>query len=342
MPPVDGSNCTTMPQTPSSAGPRKKRRPLRWLQIVLGTALIAALAFWDDHGIRAARLLADTQLQFVATLLLISFLMNWLSAVKWYLLLRARGADVSLGYLTELYLIGKFFSNFAPSMVGGDVTRILLLGRSIGSHSQSAASVFLERFTGILALAVLAGLAVLWRPGSLDAEVIQAIVLTIAACCVAALALIYMPRTQRRLAQIGLSIPGLRRIVPQLDSLYGEVVFFRDRYRVLANTLLLSAAFYALGGVSLYTACLAIGVIPTAADVAAATPVIYLASSIPVSPNNIGWWEWCVGLLLQPGGPQVAQGIAAGLLIRAVSLVVSLLGGLLFLRHRHTAPAQAS
>ena len=66
------------------------------------------------------------------------------------MILRERGVGLPFSRLFVLYLIGKFFNNFMPSMVGGDITRILLLGRQIGSQSRSAASVILERFTNRL------------------------------------------------------------------------------------------------------------------------------------------------------------------------------------------------
>jgi glucose uptake protein GlcU len=55
---------------------------------------------------------------------------------------------------------------------------------------------------------------------------------------------------------------------------------------------------------------------------------------IPVSPNNIGWWEWCFSVLLLDAGATAAEGLAVALTLRAATMSVSLLGGLLFLRWR--------
>ena len=41
------------------------------------------------------------------------------------------------------------FSNFSPSMIGGDVARVVMSSRETGSGSRAAASVLIERFTGL-------------------------------------------------------------------------------------------------------------------------------------------------------------------------------------------------
>jgi glucose uptake protein GlcU len=59
---------------------------------------------------------------------------------------------------------------------------------------------------------------------------------------------------------------------------------------------------------------------------------------IPVSPNIIGWWEWCFSVLLVDAGATIAEGLAVALTMRAVTMAVSVVGGLLFLQQR-LAPA---
>jgi glycosyltransferase 2 family protein len=78
------------------------------------------------------------------------------SCMKWRLFLRERGVVIGFHRLFRLYLVGSFFNNFLPSMVGGDLVRAYVLGKQIESHTHSLASVFLERFAGMIALVSLA------------------------------------------------------------------------------------------------------------------------------------------------------------------------------------------
>ena len=83
--------------------------------------------------------------------------------------------------------------------------------------------------------------------------------------------------------------------------------------------------------VNVYLCCLAINFAPSFLDIAVITPVILLLNTLPVSPNNIGWWEWTFTILLAEAGAGPTEGLAVGLILRAISLLFSLTGGAFFL-----------
>src|SRR5690606_26936878 len=45
-----------------------------------------------------------------------------------------------------------FYNNFLPGSVGGDVVRVLLIARYAGGKAKAAASVFMQRNTGLAGL----------------------------------------------------------------------------------------------------------------------------------------------------------------------------------------------
>lgn len=311
------------------------RRSLKLAQLVLGAVLLVALAAWDGNGQRALVLLAGLRPEPVGLLLMLSLSMNWLSAVKWGIILRARGVDIPLLRLTSLYLAGKFFSNFLPSMIGGDVARIVLLGRHTGSPAQAAVSVFMERFTGLITVAALAVGASLVRPARLHQPLVAVTVAGAAFLCLVAGLFVVAPEWAHRLAARVSSWSGVGKPAALLDRLYRELSAFQREYRLWGATLLCSVAFYALASLSLYTSCRAVGFGVSYLSIALLTPIIFLVTAIPVSVNNLGWWEWCVSVLLLESGADMAQGLAAGVVMRAVSLCVSLAGGALFALGAH-------
>ncbi len=254
-------------------------------------------------------------------------------------LLRGGNADTNLSRLAVVYLIGKFFNNFLPGMVGGDVARSVLIGRKIGSQTQSAASIFLERFTGFLTLLLLTACALTIQSSLRSHVIVIAFVAATLALCTLVIVLIYRPVLQQRLSRLLSKIPILGKSVPFADRLYHEVAFFSAHYRLLLQVLGLSVLFYLLGGLNLFLAARAIDAPIKLYEIMLTTPLIYLATTVPVSPGNIGWWEWSVALLLQPAGLLVAQGLAIGVLIHAVTFGVSLVGGLLFIVVRYRANA---
>jgi hypothetical protein len=319
--------------------PARKGRIGLIVKLTISAALIYALFREEGFGMRALRLLLDVRWQALLSLITLSLLVNWVSAVKWFLILRSRGAELSLTRLFGVYLIGKFFSNFAPGMIGGDMMRAVIIGRSLGSYAQAAASILLERFTGLVALLLLAAVTVLALPAGGNAA-LQLSVMAALTVGTAAIVLVFLDTGRNLLFRVIAPLPGGQRITSKLASLHAEMAFMVASRNVLFATLALSVVFYTLAGIALHMSCLAVSAHPNPLDVAIATPAIYLVTTIPVSLNNIGWWEWVVGLFLRDAGLTIAAGIAVGLLMRAVSLCVSLIGGVLFLVERwHTAPA---
>ena len=77
----------------------------------------------------------------------------------------------------------------------------------------------------------------------------------------------------------------------------------------------------------MYLACTSIGLHISFLQLMLIIPLIFLVSSIPVSLSNIGWWEWCVGVFFIQAGATLAEGVSVGIVVRAVTLLVSLLGG---------------
>ena len=115
---------------------------------------------------KRAELLAMVRSVSIPILLLsffVSLLLNISSAFKWYLLLLSRGVTVSFFRAWALYMIGIFFSLLLPTSMGGDLIRIHELGRFTGKRAEAAASVFVERFSGMVILFFLTLIAVVMQ-----------------------------------------------------------------------------------------------------------------------------------------------------------------------------------
>lgn len=318
--------------SPSSVSPRRRLPVKTFAKAVIGVALIAALLLWQDNGRKLLAILAGFQVQYVVALLLLQVLLNGISSIKWHVFLKDRGVDASLGLLFRLYLIGRFFNNFLPSMVGGDVTRSYLLGRRIKSQAASAASVTMERATGVIALTLLAVIFAAINPQAFRNPIVIVTIAGAVVVCAGAAILFASARAgawmERRLAARN------GKISRKVLRLVEEIGRYRGRRRVLWVALAYSCVFQFLAGMNVYYASLAIGFHPQLLDVLVVTPAILILAMIPVSPNNVGWWEWCFSVLLIDAGATAAEGLAVALTLRAASWITALVGGVLFLVQR--------
>ena len=302
------------------------------LKTTVGLALLAALLIWNDNGRKLIDILSGFRFEYLLVLFLIAVAANGISSTKWGLFLKVRGYHLSRGRLFELYLIGKFFSNFLPSMFGGDIARAYFLGRQISSYSVSAATVVLERASGFVGLVLLAILGFVVNPSIRENPIV--VVAVAAATLVASLGLVafYWPAAFSLAVKIADHIPLVRVVAHKFEKLLDDIGHYRTDHRLLLASLGYSVAFQLVAALNVYVSCLAIGFEPRFLDIVVVTPVLLLLAMIPVSPNNIGWWEWCFSVLLASIGAATAEGLAVAVVIRAVTFVMSLLGGLLLLR----------
>ena len=97
-------------------------------------------------------------------LALVTFLApTWLMAWRWQLLLRSRGIDEPLGWLTRIYFVGYAASQVLPTSMGGDAVRIVEHARRRSDvKAEVAGAVLIERMVGAAGTLVLVavGLAV--------------------------------------------------------------------------------------------------------------------------------------------------------------------------------------
>ncbi|MCH9807781.1 MAG: flippase-like domain-containing protein [Alphaproteobacteria bacterium] len=304
------------------------------LKALLGVLLLAAVLLWNDNwksldGIFAGIEPAYLPLPFIAT-----FVLLVVSCLKWNLFLRQTGVNLPFRRLVSLYLIGMFFNNFLPGTFGGDVVRGFVLGRQINSQAQSAMSVVMERVTGLIALAILSIVCIAFQPELLSSPIVAGAVAALAAGCLVFIAMFVSPALgEAMIAPLNL-FGRDNAVVTFLRKLNAQIGRFRTSYSLLAGAMAYSFLFHVLAGVNVYVSAMAIGVELDFLATLALTPIILVISSIPITTNGIGLWEWAYSLYLVPAGASAAEGLAVALTIRAAALLTSLLGGLLFALER--------
>ncbi|MGF1475107.1 MAG: YbhN family protein [Geminicoccaceae bacterium] len=312
----------------------KTKRLVWMLKLAIGLALIAALLLWDDNGRKLLRELGNIQPALLALAFLITITQDVVSSYRWSLFVRARDVGITQLMLFRYYLIGRFFNNFAPSMFGGDVVRMYLLGRNAKSYSVSGASVILERASGLIGLVLTALVFFAFNSRLVGNPIITLSIAGTVLCCAIFIVSMVTSFSLERIIE-SWPLPGfVAKLARKFDSMMTEIRVFRYQRRVLFKSVAYSVVFQVLGGLLVYTVARSIGFEPPLLDVMVITPVIMFLSMIPVSPNNVGWWEWCFSVLLLEAGGTAAQGLAVALLIRALMILLSIIGGVLFLLDR--------
>lgn len=292
---------------------------------------------------------------FLAISFAVTLVMVVASCAKWKLILDLNKTKISFIHLFKIYCIGYFFSNILPSTVGGDVVRSYYAGRLIKNQAFSAIAVFVERFSGIFCLFLLAAFAPLLRP-----ELYKSLYVFFPASgglFLAALT-VFLFKAENPLAVLkffsekglgllvfagektGLQIfakaaaileKGLNFTVAKLARLRQELEVATEAIQkdrgFLLRLGLLTILFYILTWVNVYTCFLAFGVRVDFITICAIVPAIMFVAHIPITLlGNLGYFESVFVFYFLLVGVAAPETLAMGLLLRVKMLTMGVVG----------------
>lgn len=261
-----------------------------------------------------------------------------LGVLRWSALLRSAGVRIPFAFLHRACWVGLFFNTFLPGAVGGDLARVVLLGREGPGYSAAAGSVLAERLLGLAALAAMLPAAAPFLPREFAGLPVVRTLLALAAALVAG-------------AGLGLWVlgRGLARLrLPDRGALGAAAGWLRGMAGfggspgALAAGLALSAVFQALGVGAAVCLFAGVGAEAPAPVLLFALPAAFLAAAVPLSINGLGIREGVLVYLLALAGLAPGATLSASVLWLALTSALGLAGGAVFLlRPGRNLPARA-
>lgn len=257
-------------------------------------------------------------------------LLVFVSVLRWQALIKSQGYRVSLGRLNALYLVGKFFNNFLPSNVGGDVIRGYELNRDTKDLGAAMASVFIDRFIGFVVLVVMA-LVSFFAAQQFFTDIRFSLVMLFSISGLVGVVWVILDTRLITAAGRWKDLPVLRNYIPKLQKFHANLRAFKNERGALVWAFLWSAVFMVLAIFNVYASARAFHHQPVSfIEIAVVVPVIMVVAMLPLSLNGIGLEEWAYVLLFSWLGLSASVGLSTVFLIRAKSLLLALLGGLLY------------
>lgn len=261
---------------------------------------------------------------------LLGVVINMVSAFKWFMLTQAQGLGASYPRLFAYYLIGQFYNMFLPTSVGGDFVRSYELGKFSGRQADSLASVFVERYTGVVTLLVVATIAVLTQLTRFN----QSFIIVTLFVFALGLGLIAWLLIDARF-YVGLRdyvqkrVSFTAKVFVKLDKLLLSITVYKQQPKTIAIAFLNSLVFYLFAVVNVYVTAMVFNSDVGFLDMLIATPIVMLIMNLPISMGNIGLMEVGYVSVLELMGYGAELGLAIMLLMRFKSLFDAAIGGLL-------------
>lgn len=309
----------------------------RWFAIKLAvTIAIFSVLFYKADIRSAGEALSQSSLGWLL-LATVSYSSLYVTTMfKWDGLLRALGVTSSKWLLLKLDAIGRFASAFLPGTIGGDVLRWRLAGPISGGYVKTAASILVQRFTGVIGMVVLSVAAVLGDPSSFATKPVLILVGGGVTLLIGTLAVV----SNRRWA-VGLRYRTRRWRVRKLVALSYEL--HRTLHAFPRGPLLVavgwSILFYIGVGFVLYFSCLAIGATITVSQSVFSVAIVSILTMLPISMGGLGLKQagdvYVLGLI----GVEPSLALAASLLKQIIVYAYTLLsGGGFFLLWKNEKP----
>jgi glycosyltransferase 2 family protein len=266
-------------------------------------------------------------------LLILSFLMIWISVLKWRLFLSAFGGKVEVIELMRLYTISYFVNAFIPSHVGGDVVRSITIGKQVGQKSAATAT-FLERYTGLIVMIFL-GIVSLFFAENIPFATLSAL-LILGLIIVVANAILLSPKKIRFLNRL----PFIKNKIVKITDLQDQIIKIFHKKDIIVKAILFSLIFHLLAIINIFVICHGIGwyEVPIF-KLATVLPLILLISGLPLTPSGIGLQEGAFFYFLHNIGATSEQALAVGVILRAKWVLLAMTGGGLYLINKKSSRA---
>lgn len=249
--------------------------------------------------------------------------------VKWNILLKAQGIKVPFWRLYALYLVGKFFNNFLPSNVGGDVVRGYELGNYTKDGASAMASVFMERFTGLVVLVIMAVISFISHLSLVQNTRLS---MAMAFAVIGLFGILWLILDSRPLDFIDrwFKFSLVQKSIPKFRKFHTSLNTYRHHKKALLLSVLWSVIFMTLAIVNVYVSASAFYSPISFMDMVVIVPVILVVSMVPLTFNGLGIQEWAYVILFTWVGLPPSVGLSAIILIRAKDLTMAIIGGFLY------------
>lgn len=305
------------------------------MQICIAFALLGLLIYHAGlFSVAGRKTLLDTLANanpwMLMLSLLVSVLINMVSALKWWLLIRSQQIVAGYWRIFCYYVVGQFYNQVLPTSVGGDVVRSYELGRYSGRHADSLASVFVERYTGVLVLLLIAAAAVLAQLSRFDSVYIYLSLAAFSAGLAFIAWLVLDLRAYGWLRDLLTSkVSKLESLFLKIDKLLASISAYRQSKTALLVAFANSFLFYFVAVVNVYVTALVFQADVSFVDMLLATPVIMLLMNLPISLGNLVLMEASYTGVLALMGYSPALGLSVALTMRMKSLIDGIVGGAL-------------
>jgi glycosyltransferase 2 family protein len=269
---------------------------------------------------------------------LISYSLGFL---RWKMLVKAAGIDISLRRLITSFSGGVFFNSFMPSTIGGDLLRATDLSGETRKAKEVIATIFLDRLSGYVGLIFVIIPALLFNRDLLQDKVILYSVSAIIIILAVILLVVFNSFAYRVISSF-LSAPGSGKIKDMLRNIHHEIHLFRNRKKMIIGNLVLSFFIQLIAPVSVYFIGLSLGVKVNPVYFFVFLPIIGAVTLLPIAFGGIGLREQLFQTYFAKVGVIGHLAVTMSILSFSFTVIYAAIGGLIYVLTIHRRRLQSN
>ncbi|MFO8053464.1 MAG: lysylphosphatidylglycerol synthase transmembrane domain-containing protein [Candidatus Omnitrophota bacterium] len=251
----------------------------------------------------------------------------FLGVVRWKVLLVSVGVAASIREIFYSYFSGLFLNLFFPSFIAGDLFRGFGISQRHGKTNKIASTVLMDRFSGGLALTLVALVSFLF----LDSWVQKRQVLLPIVVLVVIVFFLSFVIFDRSFFNFSLKIFKKKSLIRnKVLLLHDQLYLFKQKPVVFYKSLLLSLLIQILIPIGFFIASLAFGITLSPIIFLVLIPIVTAAAFIPITIAGAGTREALLVYFLASYGVAESVGLGISLVNLFFLISASLLGGVFY------------
>jgi uncharacterized protein (TIRG00374 family) len=299
-------------------------------RLCIGVGLVFFL-FWRVGVIEVLSKLKQIEPFYIILSIFLFFSAVLIISLRWKVLLDAHAIHVPFNKTVAFYLVGFFFNNFLPTVIGLDIIRAVYVSNTYGKRTECFASVISEKVIGILGILLL---GIFFLPLFIvkDRFIIYIFSGLLLLAILFLAGIFFFPKRGRLRGISWLFKPRiLKSLKERLSRLYDALYYYKDRRFILFQTLVLSVVYQIILISIFFFIGRSLSVTIPYYYYLAFIPVINIGSMIPLTPNGIGIRESLCVYLFGLAGVDSSNSILLSILFFGIALLVSLAGAGIFI-----------
>lgn len=310
----------------------------RWLKLAIKIAISAAIMAWILNHVPLIDIvvaLGDVSWPYLVAAFFLQFLGAYITVRRWHLLLRTQSAEIPLRFLYGSWLVGCFFKQLLPSVIGADAVRVYDSHRAGASKSTALVAVGVDRMVGLLALLIVAVIALSFSndltasiPGLTAWILISTLGMTILTWLIFSRS-VQMAAICRTVGQF-----APKTFAARAERFFHAVAAYNNQHGTLVLALIWSLLLQLTVVTFYYLIALAMGFTITFMAFMLIVPIAIVVMMVPVTINGIGVREAMHVLLLGTFGVTAPEAIAFAWLEFGALLAFGLIGGVIYALRR--------